>query len=93
MDTKQELILKLCDKDEQGKPIKGSKPGEYLFFQNAEAFTNEFQQLLDQEVEIDTDKVSIPEEEFDKIGGWCEDDLEAITMLVDIKLEKSAKEK
>lgn len=83
MEIKKEAVLRYCEKDDKGAPI--AKNNQYSFKgENALKFSAEFDELLKQEVEVDTEKVIIPEGVFDKAGNWSVNDLDILAPFIEI---------
>lgn len=86
-EIRKELIEKYADKDKNDKPFI-NKQNMYTFTQNGPEFAREYSELLEKEVNVDTDKVSIPESVLNAAGNWSADDLEFLSYFVEIEMDK-----
>jgi hypothetical protein len=84
--ARQELIERYCDRDKKGTPLLANS--QYSFHgDNAKRFITELEELMVEEVEVQAERVVIPEAVFDAAGSWSANDLEVLAPFIDIKQE------
>jgi hypothetical protein len=89
-DARKTILERHCDRDEEGKPVMDN-PQTYKFEENWEAVDAELQELLDNEVEIDGDKLQLPITDIDEcMLGFNADDILILEPFIDFIEDSNA---
>jgi len=84
--AKKVLAERYCDKDEKEKPLMGAN-GEYRFAQNPgnlQEFRDQFNILLDVEVDVDTVEVKVSRSALSSVAKWSGADMSIIYPFIKI---------
>jgi len=85
--TKKTLAERFCDKDLDTQKLIMGPNGEYRFTQNPlglQNFRDQFNELLDMEIEVEASKVKVSMSALKSVGKWSGADLSIIYPFIEI---------